>query len=68
MNKVQTQNRLVTEFEAAEILGRAVQTLRNDRHLRQGPPYIKIGRSVRYQVSDLLNYIENHRIDPESKS
>jgi hypothetical protein len=57
--------KVVNETQAAEILGRAVQTLRNDRHLCQGPPYIKIGRSVRYQIRDLLNYLENHRIDPE---
>lgn len=57
--------KVVNETQAAEMLGRAVQTLRNDRHLRQGPPYIKIGRSVRYQVGDLLNYLERHRIDPE---
>ena len=57
---------VVDENQAAKIIGRAVQTLRNDRHLRQGPPYIKIGRSIRYQISDLLDYLKRHRIDPEA--
>jgi hypothetical protein len=57
--------KVVDEVGAAEILGRAVQTMRNDRHLRQGPPYLKLGRSVRYKLSDLFDYMEKHRIDPE---
>ena len=66
MNEVVTVNQIVNENKASKILGRAVQTLRNDRHLRQGPPYIRIGRSIRYKVSDLIEYIERHRIDPEA--
>lgn len=62
------ENHVVNENQAAKIIGRAVQTLRNDRHLRQGPPYIKLGRSVRYKVGDLLDYIESHRVDPEAVS
>ena len=57
--------KVVNEIGAAEILSRAVQTMRNDRHLRQGPPYLKLGRSVRYKVSDLLDYMEKCRVDPE---
>ena len=37
---------MVTEHGAAQILRNEVQTLRNYRHLRKGPPYIKIGRNV----------------------
>jgi len=66
MNQAVDENRVVNETAAAEILGRAVQTLRNDRHLRKGPPYIKMGRSIRYQVSDLFDYLERCRIDPEA--
>ena len=59
-------NEVINETRAAEILCRAVQTLRNDRHLRQGPAYIRLGRSIRYQVSDLMDYLDKHRIDPEA--
>lgn len=68
MNLSIDENQVVDEIDAAKILGRAVQTLRNDRHLRQGPAYLKLGRSVRYQVRDLLNYLEKHRVDPEAVS
>ncbi len=66
MTQVLNENQIVNETKASEILGRAIQTIRNDRHLRQGAPYIKIGRSVRYRVGDLLDYLERHRIDPEA--
>jgi hypothetical protein len=68
MNRELIDLQIVDETRASEILGRAVQTLRNDRHLRKGAPYIRIGRSIRYRLSDLLDYIESHRIDPESAS
>lgn len=53
------------EKRAAKILGMAVQTLRNWRHQRRGPVYVKLGRSVRYQMDDLENYIQKQKIDPE---
>lgn len=59
-------NEVINETQAAEVLCRAVQTLRNDRHLRQGPPYFRLGRSIRYRVSDLMDYLDRHRIDPEA--
>jgi excisionase family DNA binding protein len=55
---------LLDETEAAEKLGVAVQTLRNWRHIRRGLPYVKIGRIVRYREKDLLDYVDQHRIDP----
>ena len=54
----------VDEKAAARILGIAVQTLRNWRHIRKGPAYIKMGRSVRYQIKDLQEYLDDRRIDP----
>jgi hypothetical protein len=63
--KIALNDVIVDETKASEILCRAIQTIRNDRFLGQGAPYIKIGRSVRYRVSDLLEYLERHRIDPE---
>jgi len=55
----------VNEKRAAEMLGVAVQTLRNWRCLQKGPAYIKIERCVRYQIDDLHGYIERHKINPE---
>lgn len=55
----------VDEHEAAKLLAKSVQTLRNDRFLKKGCPYLKLGRSVRYLISDLNNYLIQNRIDPE---
>lgn len=53
------------EHQAAMILGVAVQTLRNWRHLRKGPPYHKYGRRVIYSREGLDIYKNRHRVDPE---
>jgi hypothetical protein len=55
----------VCEKEASKTMGVAVQTLRNWRHLRKGPAYLKLGRSVRYRTEDLSDFIKKNRIDPE---
>ncbi len=53
----------LNEFEVAALTGRAVSTLRNERHLRRGFPYLKVGqRSVRYKVTDILAKMEARRI------
>jgi hypothetical protein len=59
-------NSYVTDVIAADIIGCKVQTLRNWRYLRKGPPYTKKGRMIRYLVQDLLDYMSVDRIDPEA--
>ena len=49
----------LNEFEVAAITGRAVSTLRNDRFLRRGIPYLKISkRSIRYRTPDVIDFME----------
>lgn len=49
----------LNEQEVAAVTGRAVSTLRNDRHLRRGIPYLKVSqRSIRYRTPDVLNFME----------
>lgn len=57
--------RYLTEGQVAEIVGRAVQTLRNDRFRRQGLPYIKLGKLVRYDEQDVIDYMESRKIQTE---
>ena len=56
----------VNDVQAAEMLNVHPQTLRNWRHLRKGPPYVKLGdgRSVRYLIEDLEAYLRQGRIVP----
>lgn len=61
-----TQALVVNETQAAEMLGRSVQTLRNWRQQRRGLPYVKQGRSVSYLREDIENFLRANRIDPEA--
>jgi len=56
--------RAVDETTAAGILGFSKKTLQNMRADRRGPAYLKCGRSVRYRLGDLLDFMENCRVDP----
>jgi len=56
------KNSYILEDEAARLTGFSVQTLRNYRFKRIGFPYYKIGRSVRYKVKDILDYMEKFKI------
>jgi hypothetical protein len=57
--------RYITEVEVSKITSRALQTLRNDRHCGRGFPYIKVGRSVRYSINDVVRYMESRKIETE---
>ena len=53
----------LNEMEVAAITGRAISTLRNERFMRKGLPYYKIGgRSIRYKVEDVISYMEGRKI------
>ena len=57
------QKPFLNEFEVAALTGRAVSTLRNDRFLRRGIPYLKISkRSIRYRTPDVMNFMESNPI------
>jgi hypothetical protein len=58
----------VDERKVSEITGRALPTLRNDRHNRRGIPYCKVGRSVRYSLADVVSYMEFRKIVPEDNT
>jgi len=55
---------LVSDVEAAQVLGFSVQTLRNWRVKNLGPRYHRINRSIRYDLADLSIYIERRRVTP----
>jgi predicted DNA-binding transcriptional regulator AlpA len=52
----------IGEKEVAQITGRGLQTLRNDRSKGQGIPYSKIGRLVRYSLADVVAFMESRKI------
>nr|BDD44339.1 hypothetical protein 15 [Desulfobacterales bacterium] len=62
-----THLQAIDEYEAAAIRSQSVQTLRNERHLGKGCPYVKLGRSVRYLMRDIEAYLLKNRIKPEEE-
>lgn len=57
--------KLLRTAEAAEIIGADRRTLDNWRNLGRGPVYVKLNkRNVRYALADLLDYINQHKIEP----
>ena len=58
------EKRFINENEASSITGLSVQTLRNWRFQGKGIPYVKAGRSVRYQYQDVISFMEERTILP----
>lgn len=53
------------DTEAAEIMGLAVQTLRNWRCDRRGPSFSKIGRSVRYTPEAIEQFMQKNEVETQ---
>ena len=62
--KINNEEECVTEYEVSEMTKLSLATLRNNRWLGVGIPYIKIGRSVRYMKSDVMAELERLRVEP----
>jgi hypothetical protein len=62
-----THRLLFSPRETSVMIGRAEQTLANERFEGSGLPYVKWGRAVKYRLSDILAEIEARTIDPEAR-
>jgi hypothetical protein len=49
--------RLFDERELAAITGRSIASIRRDRLIGKGCPYVKLGYLVRYRPADVRAYI-----------
>jgi predicted DNA-binding transcriptional regulator AlpA len=56
---------LLDTKQAAAYLGLAQITLAQWRQMDTGPPYVKLGRAVRYDVADLAHWIERQKVKPK---
>lgn len=52
---------ILTEEEVAAIRGKDVSTLQKERSRREGPPWVKDGRSIFYFKSDLLGWLKEQQ-------
>ncbi len=56
------QSQFLTTEDVAELMGLSVETLAQWRSQRRGIPYLKIGRAVRYDPTDVQVYLEGCRV------
>ena len=61
----QKEVRFLTEKEVAKMTNRALSTLRNERYRKFGIPFCKIGRSCRYELADVLEFMRSRKIQTE---
>lgn len=61
-----TGEKYLSEKECAELTGFARSTLQNHRHQHKGFPYYKTGKKVSYKMSEIISYMERHRVDPQA--
>jgi len=65
INRKALEKQYIDEKQVSEMTGRALQTLRNDRHRGRGFPYVKLFRSIRYDVEDIISFMESRKIQTE---
>lgn len=58
-------SKFLNERQVSEMTSIPLQTLRNNRFMRKGMSYVKIGRSIRYEVSDIVDFMQSHKIQTE---
>ena len=64
---MEAEIRYLKEKEVSKITGIALSTLRNNRSKGCGITYIKVGRSVRYDIRDVRNHFEERKVQLISK-
>jgi len=63
-----TDEHLLTPREVSEYLNVRVATLAAWRYTGDGPAYVRLGRMIRYQRSDIEDYVSVSRVDHPSSS
>lgn len=53
---------LMDEADLAELLEISVRTLQKWRHEGGGPRYVKLGRMVRYDWEDVMDWLESRKL------
>lgn len=57
---------LLSEKQAAGVLGLSIRTLQSWRLRGGGPMFVKAGRAVRYRTADLERWVEERRRESTS--
>ena len=62
-----TDNNILTQEKAAELIGVKPTTLQAWRHFGRGPTYLKIGRSCFYRRADIETWLDAQAVVPIPK-
>ncbi|MFC1591116.1 helix-turn-helix domain-containing protein [Thermodesulfobacteriota bacterium] len=55
---------LLSAREASTYLRISIYTLNRWRSIKMGPPYIKMGRYIKYSKESLDQFLKSHEVDP----
>ncbi len=58
----QPRTAVMNEHEAAEYIGCSVSWLRNNRRSPATPPFVKVGKNVRYRIGSLDTWLEQQEV------
>ncbi len=61
------QANVIDTVQAAKFVGLAKVTLDKMRLVGNGPPYVKMGKAVRYRIADLESWVEARVITSTSQ-
>ena len=57
------QYRVIDDRMVAQVTGLALGTIRNKRGDGTGPPYYRVGRRCVYRLSEVLAWMEGHKVE-----
>ena len=60
------QDEFLNEKALAQRLGISISLLRKWRRTRQGPPWVKLGRAVRYSAAELVIWLNMRVTHPDA--
>jgi excisionase family DNA binding protein len=58
---------LLVEVHAADLLGLSSRTLQSWRSKKEGPPFVRVGRAVRYRRQDLLTWVAANTVSADNR-
>ncbi len=62
-NRKNDELRVVSAKEAARLLGKHPNTLVKWRMSGTGPRFVKTGRAISYVISDILDWLDQHKYE-----
>ena len=59
---------IISRKQLAEYLGMTEPALSQMATRKQGPPFVRFGRSIRYRRDDVLRWLDSRMVDPAEQA